>query len=177
MAASTSIDYLRFRVIGVMSQMDELTNYDLSPLANIPLKKLRINATRLHGVCRFQKGVDKWRPDLGPQHVKEVAIHPVSLTEEWQNYAEFLLFHEFLHALGHAAHDRYFRQLEAAWPDENAKSMGENFGQHLRARNAKFAWTCPSCDWQTKRSVKSSGRYVCRTCKIKLKDVPITVDR
>lgn len=153
-----------------MSTIEDLSHLDLQPLANIPLKKLRKNATRLHGVCRYNPGVDKKRKGLNPTDVKEVAIHPESLNDEWLRYAEFLLFHEFLHALGHSGHNRIFRTLEGQWPDNEAKNMGREFAKHLRKRNAKYAWTCPKCDWKTERTMKSSGRYLCRTCKVKLVD-------
>lgn len=172
-----SLEFLRFRVMGKMSQMDSLSEYDLAPLHEIPLARLRRNATRLHAVCRYNKGVDKRRGDLSPRDVREVAVHPEALCDEWIDYAEFLIFHEFLHALGHSGHDRTFRTLEAQWPDTQARNMGESFSRHLRAINAKFAWTCPKCDWKTERSMRSSGRYLCRRCKVKLVDMPITVVR
>ena len=137
---NSSLEVLRFRVMGIMSQMDSLCEINLQPLAEVPLGTLRKNATRLHGVCRYKKGIDKRRSDLSPSDVKEVALHPESLKNEWARYAEFLMFHEFLHALGYPGHDRIFRQLEAQWPDNDVKGMGIEFAKYLRQRNAKFAW-------------------------------------
>ncbi|MBT4059361.1 MAG: hypothetical protein HOE69_03540 [Euryarchaeota archaeon] len=174
--SSASLEFLRYRVLGIMSRMDALSGKNLQPLAEIPLALIRKNATRLHGACRFKKGVDKWRQDLSPLHVKEVALHPESLNDEWLRYAEFLMFHEFLHALGHGGHDQIFRNLEAQWPDKDAKQMGINFTRYLRQRNAKFAWTCPKCSWKTERSIKSGGRYLCRKCKVKLVDCAISTN-
>ena len=148
----------------------------MQPLAEVPLGTLRKNATRLHGVCRYKKGIDKRRSDLSPSDVKEVALHPESLKNEWARYAEFLMFHEFLHALGHGGHDKQFRYLEAQWPNKDAKQMGIDFAVHLRKRNAKFAWKCPTCDWQTERPVRSAGRYLCRSCKVKLIDCALTAN-
>ncbi len=166
----TSLDTIRFRVMGIMSQMEIFSDTNLQPLGKIKIGKIRKNATRLHGVCRYNRGVDKKRGDLTPADVKEICLHPESLNDEWVRYAEFLLFHEFLHALGYSGHNREFRQLEAQWPDKDAKGMGLEFTKYLRGLNAKFAWKCPNCDWQTKRSVKSAGRYICRTCRVKLID-------
>lgn len=174
--AGISLEFLRFRVIGIMSQMESLNEKNLQPLANVPLARLRRDATRLHGVCRFNKGVDKQDVNLSPLDVREVALHPESLSDEWLRYAEFLMFHEFLHALGHGGHGREFRSLEAQWPDRDAKQLGNDFARHLRKRNAKFAWKCPTCDWQTERSRPSSGRYLCRSCKVKLIDCALTLD-
>tara|TARA_Y100000588_G_C14189400_1_gene897302 strand:+ start:1147 stop:1716 length:570 start_codon:yes stop_codon:yes gene_type:complete len=172
----SSLEYLRFRVIGIMSKMESLSGRNLKPLADVPLGTLRKNATRLHGVCRYNQGIDKRRTDLSPLDVKEVALHPESLKNEWIRYAEFLMFHEFLHALGFSGHNRTFRQLESHWPDTGAKEMGIEFSKYLRQRNAKFAWKCPNCYWQTKRSMRAAGRYICRTCRVKLVDFALTID-
>lgn len=162
--------------MGIMSQMDVFSDTNLQPLAEIKIGKIRKNATRLHGVCRYNLGVDKKRKDLSPADVKEISLHPESLSEEWTRYAEFLLFHEFLHALGYSGHNRAFRKLEALWPDIGAKDMGLKFTKYLRRLNAKYSWKCPNCDWQTKRSVRAAGRYVCRTCRVKLVDCALTIE-
>jgi predicted RNA-binding Zn-ribbon protein involved in translation (DUF1610 family) len=170
MVVDPTLELLRYRVLATMASMESLDSENLTPLADIPLGKLRVDATRLHAVCRYHKGVQKSDPSLGPNDVRKVAVHPVALAPEWERYAEFLLFHEFLHALGHAGHDRIFRKLEADWPDYEATQMGETFGTHLRERNAKWRWLCPQCGWNTARSVKSRGRYLCRGCRVKLVD-------
>tara|TARA_B100001750_G_scaffold239537_1_gene247746 strand:+ start:8639 stop:9208 length:570 start_codon:yes stop_codon:yes gene_type:complete len=173
---NSSLESLRFRVIGIMSQIDSLAEINLQPLTEVPLATLRKNATRLHGVCRYNKGIDKRRTDLSPLDVREVALHPESLKNEWIRYAEFLMFHEFLHAIGFSGHNRVFRELESHWPDTGAKEMGIEFSKYLRQRNAKFAWKCPNCHWQTNRSLRAAGRYICRTCRVKLVDHVLTVD-
>ena len=165
-----TLELIRFRVLTTMAGIEALDDEDLTPLAKIPLGRLRKDATRLHAVCRFHKGVRKSDPDIGPDDVRIISIHPQALTESWMQYADFLLYHEFLHALGNAGHDRSFRNLEAEWPDSEAHGMGEVFGAHLRKRNAKWLWHCPDCGWSTARTVKSRGRYLCRGCKVKLLD-------
>lgn len=169
-----SLEFLRYRVMGKMAKMESLSQYDIAPLHSIPLARLRRNATRLHAVCRYKRGVDRQRDDLSPTDVREVALHPEALEQEWLEYAEFLMFHEFLHALGHSGHDRRFRLLEAEWPDGDGREMGSRFARHLRRRNAKFAWVCPTCEWKTERSMRSAGRYQCRTCAVTLTDEPLS---
>jgi predicted SprT family Zn-dependent metalloprotease len=170
MVVDSGLELLRYRVLATMASIDALDGENLTPLSDISLGKLRRDATRLHAVCRYNKGVRKSDPNIGPTDVRKVALHPVALSPEWERYAEFLLFHEFLHALGYAGHDRGFRELEAEWPDFEATQMGERFGRHLQERNAKWRWLCPECGWSTARSVKSRGRYLCRSCRVKLVD-------
>ena len=110
-------------VVTRMRQIPQLSLLPVEELQNIPLGRLRRDATRLHAVCRFQKGLRK-SEITGPNDVRCVDVHPAALTVEWQRYAAFLLYHEYLHALGFTGHDRTFRNLEALWPDEEAKKNG-----------------------------------------------------
>ena len=97
-------------VVTRMRQIPQLSLLPVTELENIPLGRLRRDATRLHAVCRYQKGVRK-SEITGPNDVRCVDVHPAALTEEWRRYAAFLLYHEYLHALGFAGHDRTFRNL------------------------------------------------------------------
>ena len=38
----------------------------------------------------------------------------------WLDYARFVLYHEYLHALGNRFHDAHFRNLELQWPHSGA---------------------------------------------------------
>ena len=163
-------------VVTRMRQIPQLSLLPVSELQNIPLGRLRRDATRLHAVCRYQKGVRK-SEITGPNDVRCVDVHPAALTVEWQRYAAFLLYHEFLHALGFAGHDRTFRNLEALWPDEEAKKMGNSFGNHLRKRSAKWLWKCPQCLKEHPRTRRGKGRYRCRECRIVLDDVKVDAGR
>ncbi len=145
-------------VIVTMHQIPELDQLPVHELQKIPLGRLRRDATRLHAVCRYQKGVKK-SEIVGPDDVRCVDVHPVALTADWQRYAAFLLYHEFLHALGFTGHDRTFRNLEALWPDIKARNMGKSFGNHLRRRAAKWLWTCPQCSKEHPRTRRGMGRY------------------
>ena len=157
-------------VVTTMRQIPQLSLLPVAELDKIPLGRLRRDATRLHAVCRYQKGIRK--SDIsGPADVRCVDVHPAALTEDWQRYAAFLLYHEYLHALGFAGHDRTFRNLEALWPDEEARAMGKSFGTYLRTRAAKWLWTCPQCAKEYARNRRGKGRYRCRQCSIALVDV------
>jgi len=159
-------------VIAIMLTIPELVDLPVAELEQIPLGKLRKNATNLHAVCRYKKGVRK-ENGVGPEDVRCVDVHPEALTNKWMRYAAFLLFHEYLHALGFANHNRTFRQMEALWPDEEARSMGKAFGTHLRMRKAKWLWECPKCAISHPRTRRSNGRYRCRKCRVVLVDIPV----
>ena len=74
---------------------------------------------------------------MSPSDVRCIDVHPYALTEEWSRYADFLLYHEYLHSFGLSDHERGFRDLVSLWPDSEARSMGERFGMHVRERSAK----------------------------------------
>ena len=156
-------------VIRKMRTIEELDHFDLDSLGDIPLGTLRRHATRLHAVCRYRRGVRK-KDGVTPSDVRCIDIHPYALTDVWSRYADFLLYHEYLHALGIYDHGREFRELESLWPDTEARSMGEKFGIHLRERSAKWLWACPSCGNKYPRSRRGNGRYRCRDCKVVLED-------
>ena len=157
------------KVIQKMRAIEELRHFDLDSLGDIPLGTLRKNATSLHAVCRYKRGVSK-SGKTGPQDVRCIDVHPYALTGEWSRYADFLLYHEYLHALGLSDHGREFREKESLWPDTEARSMGERFGMHLRERSAKWLWVCPSCGNRHPRARRGNGRYRCRDCKGVLED-------
>ncbi|CAI8345990.1 MAG: Protein SprT-like protein [Marine Group II euryarchaeote MED-G33] len=157
-------------VVLTMRQIPQLSLLPVTELENIPLGRLRRDATRLHAVCRYRKGVRKAEIS-GPSDVRCVDVHPAALNDDWQRYAAFLLYHEYLHALGFAGHDKTFRSLEALWPDEVARNMGQAFGKHLRKRTAKWLWKCPQCSKEYPRSRRGMGRYRCRECQVTLIDV------
>ena len=168
----SSLDGLRSRVLSIMATIPELADENLGELEDVPLGRLRRDATRLHGVCRYRKGKRSKASEIGPRDVREVALHPQVLEEEWDEYASFLLFHEFLHALGHVHHDKTFRKLEATWPNTEVHSLQNTFARHIRSINSRWSWTCPECGWCCSRSLRAAGRYRCRSCRVPLVDVP-----
>ena len=102
-----------------------------------------------------------------------VDLHPALLVMDWANYAKFVLFHEYLHVLGHRAHDSVFRTLERSWPDREASQRGKAFTHARRLARAKWHWVCPSCDQRFPRQRRGGGRYLCRSCRTALVDVPV----
>ena len=158
-------------VIQTMHEIPELNHLQVEQLHEIPLGFLRKDATRLHAVCRYRKGMAKSQIS-GPKDVRCVDIHPVALEHEFRLYAAFLLYHEFIHALGFTGHDRNFRRLEALWPNTTATKMGQTFGLHLRRKRFKWLWRCPKCFKEYPRNRRGNGRYRCRECRVVLMDIP-----
>ena len=158
-------------VIQTMHEIPELNHLQVEELHEIPLGFLRKDATRLHAVCRYRKGITKSQIS-GPRDVRCVDVHPVALENEFRLYAAFLLYHEFLHALGFTGHDRTFRRLEALWPNTTATKMGQTFGLHLRRKRMKWLWRCPKCSKEYPRNRRGNGRYRCRECRVVLMDIP-----
>ena len=165
-----SLENMSDFVIEEMKNMPDLSDFHIGGLPQIPLGKLRINAVRLHAVCRYKKGVRK-TDQISPDSVRCIDIHPLALNDKWAKYANFLLFHEYLHALGFSNHGREFRRLEALWHDDEAREMGRSFSTYLRNLNGKWAWICPSCGKKHVRSKRSNGRYRCGLCLRPLIDV------
>ncbi len=168
----SSFESMRDRVIQTMLEINIAKAKEIEALRQVPLNRLRRDATRLHAVCRFRRKAGIGRP-LSTTDVREIALHPVAFEQRWSRYAHFLLYHEFLHGLGNIGHDRHFRYLESLWPDERAKGMGKEFGRHLRARQKRWLWSCNNCGKQHPRSRKSNGRYLCRKCGTRLEDVSV----
>ncbi len=165
-----SLKKLSLAVIDEMKKIPDLSHLDVAGLSKIPLGKLRNNAVRLHAVCRYKNGVKK-TDEISPISVRCIDIHPRVLNDRWSRYANFLLFHEFLHALGFSNHGKEFRRLEALWHDGIAREMGPSFTSYLRNMNAGWLWVCPSCDIRHMRSKRSNGRYRCRLCHGSLVDI------
>mgnify|MGYP001000827046 CR=1 FL=1 len=155
------LDKLASSVVLKMQQIPQLSGLPITELEAIPLGRLRKDATRLHAVCRYQKGVRKAEIS-GPADVRCVDVHPAALTQDWQRYAAFLLYHEYLHALGFAGHDKTFRNLEALWPDEEARGMGKFFRLHLGTRACTWLWTCPQCASDNAPNRRENRRQQCR---------------
>ena len=101
-----------------------------------------------------------------------IDLHPRLLTNEWMPYAAWVLHHEFVHALGYTAHDSTFRSLERMWPSQKSSTMGTKFTEMLRKEKAKWLWICEKCGKEYPRQKKGNGKYMCRSCKSVLRDVP-----
>ncbi len=166
------IENLSSTVLSWMRKQHFFSNKEVDALSQVKVGKMRRNATQKHGVCRYIRGTDVTCPGLGPKDVDRIDIHPSLLCNDWWDYAKQVMYHEYLHALGHYAHDNAFFRLENAWDDPD-RSRGKAFTELMRRANAKWLWVCSSCSKEYPRRKKSSGNYKCRSCNVVLKDVKI----
>ena len=160
----TVMEHHRADVVATMRTLGLIDAQAESMLFNVRLGVLRSSATQRHGATRWVRGAN------GALTVDVVDLHPSLLTDEWSDYARFVLFHEYLHVLGHRAHDSAFRTLERSWPDREASQKGKAFTHARRMARAKWHWVCTSCDQRFPRQRRGGGRYVCRTCRTVLVD-------
>ena len=168
----SELKQISIEVIQVMHTLPELAHLDLDALPEVSLGYLRRDAINRHAVCRYRRGVRRGQK-VGPAQVRCVDLHPNALAVEWERYARFLLYHEYLHALGFTDHGREFRRLEALWPDREARSQDILFARMLRERNARWIWSCTTgCGIRYPRARRGNGRYQCRRCKRPLEDLP-----
>ncbi len=161
---------LKQLVLEVMSSMDLWSKEQLTKLLELDIGLLRSNATQRHGVTRWKKGI------INPTKIDDVEVidlHPELLTQKWKPYGAWVLHHEYIHALGYLAHDRIFRELENLWPSSESSKMGPKFTEYLREKRAKWIWKCPKCSKEFPRQKKGLGKYMCRNCRVPLKDIPI----
>lgn len=163
-------------VISIMKNIPEISHLPIDDLSKIPLGRIRESSYTRHAVCRYKKGTNPRRrmPDI--TDVRCIDLHPLALTEEWSEYADFLLYHEYLHALGYFYHDSEFRKVEALWPDKDVclnagsrvkPSTGKNFSEFLfEKRPDIFKWVlvCTSCEDRSFRKWPSTEKR-CRKCK------------
>ena len=159
---------LKEYVLNEMEVMQFWHHETLLPLHSIQLAVLRKNATQRHGVTRFRRGAHA--SALKTEDVETIDLHPQLLENRWLDYARFVLYHEYLHALGNRFHDAHFRNLELQWPHSGA-DRGREFTIYLRKRTATWLWVCTSCEKEYPRRKKANGRFRCRTCSTILTDV------
>ena len=145
---------------------------DIDELAKIKLGFLRRDATQRHGVTRFLPNLDL-EGKLGPTDIRKVDLHRQLLLDEWRNYGEYVLFHEYCHCLGFPNHGKEFKRLEIKWTDDSARRRGKEFTDYLRNSLANWNWFCPTCQRIHPRRNKSNGRYKCRQCDCILLDVRV----
>ncbi len=167
----SDLDERSQRVISIMRGIDGISHLRIDHLHRVPLGLLKEGTYGLHGVCRFKRGS---KTPLGPLKVRCIDIHPLLLTEEWSRYADFVLYHEFLHALlPVSGHGPEFRALESLWPDEEADAMGDGFRDFIRERRSdilKWKLLCPSCG-EVFRTKKPMVTYRCGKCKTTLENI------
>ncbi len=157
------LEQLRDLVLGKMAEIHDFQAHRFASLKKIPLGVLRRNATQKHGVTR-------WRQYAHHLSIEGIDLHPELLTDQWQEYAKFVLYHEFLHGIGFKHHDSIFRHLESRWPLEHRKKIGLQFTMYLQRKNASWQWICSQCDILIFRNKPSGGKYICKACKTILID-------
>ena len=173
----SDLEEMSHRVISLMEGIEELSKLSVVELRKIPLGLLREGTYNLQGVCRYRKGVRQRIAKgtaKGPSEVRCIDIHPLLLTEEWSEYADHVLFHEYLHALlPGVGHGPEFRALESLWPDKGAIEKKAEFGQFIRERRSdilKWELKCPSCGERYLRKEPIPGAR-CGRCKTVLDNI------
>ena len=78
----------------------------ISKLTKIQISFLSNNSISRHGLTTNLDKTQKISPDNC-----QVKLNRNLLQKEYLKYAEFVLFHEYLHCLGNFSHDKNFRQL------------------------------------------------------------------
>jgi DNA-directed RNA polymerase subunit RPC12/RpoP len=169
-----TLEKSRDTVLTIMSNLGFVSSSEINKLKNIKLGLLRKNSVYRHGVTRFLPTL-KWNAkNANPSCVRVVDIHPLLLEPEWIIYREIILYHEFIHCLGHIGHNNAFYTLESLWPTiDQKKELGKKFMEILKLRNSSWKWKCLKCNMHVLRQRKSSGRYLCRRCNHKLVDEAI----
>ena len=133
----------------------------------------RLLAIRFHKeTCclQVQKGCKKGGR-RGPIDVSRIDIHPFVLSKRWENYARYLLFHEYIHALGFSNHGPSFRALDSSWPNSDDRDLGKRFYLYLLKKMENGSGDV-KCDFFSLRTVRCNGRYLCGKCMSVLIDVP-----
>ena len=175
------IDYqilsqLRHNVISKMRVFVDINNerffsdYELSQLSKIEVSFLTKNSISRHGLTT---NLDKSKK-ISPSNCK-VRLNRKLFEEKYSLYAEFVLYHEYIHCLGNFSHDKNFRQLENLWPNvEKMSIFGRQLTRELQENNSQWAWTCSKCGFIVKRSTrKFRSNYFHKECLGKLENIPI----
>ena len=167
---------LRYTVIYRMkSLLDKnkkrfFSDNELLQLSKIEISFLSENSISRHGLTT---NLDKLEKISSTNCI--VKMNRKLLDEKYLQYAEFVLFHEYIHCLGNFSHDKNFRQLENLWPEKKQMNIiGRQLTRDLQKIKAKWAWTCSKCGFVVKRSSrKFRSNYFHKECLGKLENIPI----
>ena len=103
----------------------------ISKLTKIQICFLSNNSISRHGLTTNLDKTKKISPDNC-----QVKLNRNLLQKEYLKYAEFVLFHEYLHCLGNFSHDKNFRQLENIWPEKKKmNAIGKELTRDLQEKN------------------------------------------
>ena len=143
---------------------------ELLQLTEIEVSFLSRNSVSRHGLTT---NLDKSKK-ISPSNCT-VRLNRKLFEKKYFPYAEFVLYHEYVHCLGNFSHDKNFRYLENLWP--NMKKMnifGRELTRELQENNSKWAWTCSKCGFVVKCSTrKFRSNYFHKECLGKLENIPI----
>ena len=167
---------LRYNVISKMRTFVDMDNerffsaYELSQLSKIEVSFLTKNSISRHGLTT---NLDKSKK-ISPSNCK-VRLNRKLFEKKYFLYAEFVLYHEYVHCLGNFSHDKNFRQLENLWPNiSEMNSFGRQLTRELQETKSQWAWTCSKCGFIVKRSSrKFRSNYFHKECLGKLENIPI----
>ena len=142
----------------------------ISKLTKIQISFLSNNSISRHGLTT---NLDKTQK-ISSENC-QVKLNRNLLQKEYLEYAEFVLFHEYLHCLGNFSHDKNFRQLENIWPEKKKmNAIGKELTRDLQEKKSQWAWTCSKCGYIVKRSTrKFRSNYFHKECLGKLRNIPI----
>ena len=146
------------------------TENKLSTLSKIPLSYLSRNSISRHGLTT---NLDKsMRISIANCQVR---LNYNLFQIDYIDYAEFVLFHEYIHCLGNFSHNKEFRMLESLWPNKKEMNiLGKKLTKELQDCRSNWAWTCSKCGFIVKKSTRRfRNNYFHKECKGKLQNIPI----
>ena len=171
-----NLNQLRNNVISKMTSFSDISgnrifsDTELSNLSGIELSYLSRNSVSRHGLT------------TNSDKSKRISISNCSVRlnrnlfhEDYLDYAEFVLFHEYIHCLGNFTHNKEFRMIENLWPNKKEMNIiGKRLTKELQDRNSKWAWTCSKCGFIVRRSTrKFRSNYFHKECTGKLQNIAI----
>ena len=167
---------LRYNVISKMRTFVDMDNErffsdnELLQLSDIEVSLLSRNSISRHGLTT---NLDKSKKLTSSNCI--VRLNKKLFEKKYSQYAEFVLFHEYIHCLGNFSHDKNFRQLENLWPNiREMNTFGRQLTRELQETKSQWAWTCSKCGFIVKRSSrKFRSNYIHKECLGKLENIPI----
>ena len=160
----------KMRTFSDISDNKIFTDNQLSILSKIPLSYLSRNSISRHGLTT---NLDKsMRINVDNCQVR---LNYNLFQVDYIDYAEFVLFHEYIHCLGNFSHNREFRIIESLWPNKKEMNiLGKKLTRELQECKSKWAWTCSKCGFIVRKSTrKFRSNYFHKECRGKLENIPI----
>ena len=148
------------------------SDIELSNLSTIEISYLSKNSVSRHGLTT---NLDKSKR-ISINNCR-VRLNRNLFQEKYLDYAEFVLFHEYIHCLGNFTHNRDFRTIENLWPNKKEMNIiGKKLTRELQDSKSKWAWTCSKCGFIVRKSTrKFRSNYFHKECLGKLENIPIII--